>query len=109
MLPYSMSLAAEQSAIFGPLSSVRSKSCVSAAAGCPFRLLAAPLKSFAPFKAAVDVRSQHFQRNRGQLITCKAGPSGRTAHDGASVQIPQSEDESVRTRPWSLSPQALVK
>lgn len=104
MLTYSNMLAAEQSAIFSPPSSVRSKSCVSAAAGCPFRLLAAPLKGFAPFKAAIDVRSQHFQRNRGQLITCKAGPSGRTAHDGASVQIPQSEDESVRTSTMVLVP-----
>lgn len=104
MLPYSNMLAAEQSADFGPPSSVRSKSCVSAAAGCPFRPLATPSRRFVPFKAAIDVHSQHLQRNRGQLITCKAGPSGQKADDGASVQIPQSEEESVRTSTIFLVP-----
>ena len=104
MLSYSNMLAAEQSANFGPPSLVRSKSCVSAAAGCPFRPLATPLRSFVPFEAAVDVHSRHLPRNRAQLITCKAGPSGRKADDGASVQIPQSEEESVRTSTILLVP-----
>ncbi len=109
MLFYSIMLTPEQSAIQGFPSSLRSKSYVSAAASLPFRLVTAPFKSPVPFKAALDVCSKQIQRNTGQLITCKAGPSGRKPLDGASVQIPQSEKESVRTISMFLVPHALLK
>ncbi len=38
-------------------------------------------------------------RDRGQLVTCQAGPSGRGSTSSTNVNVPQSREESVKTGP----------
>lgn len=71
------------------------KSCAAVSLHCPSRLLSPSFIRQLPFLSSVDGQCQHVSRQRSQLISCKASPSGRKGDEGTAVSVPQSEDESV--------------
>ena len=54
-----------------------------------------PPKSQCSYAICTERQNQPSCRTRGQLVACKAGPSGRKINEAAAAPVPQSQEESV--------------